>query len=75
MTNELIIKLLPVVKRSIVCEKLVFVETKKFDLPGLRKSLFVTFAARNGLTGWANKVTYSVHDGQIDYTLWPDILK
>lgn len=68
MTNELINQLLPVVKKSIVCDKLVFHETKKYNNAG--KSLYAIFAAPNHKTAKASKVVYCFNTGTIEFTVW-----
>jgi len=75
MTEQLIAKLLPEVQKHIVCDKMYFVETKKFNNTGLPKSLYVILAAVNINTGLTQKVTYGVHDRYIDFTLHPARIK
>jgi len=75
MKNELITRLLPEVQKIIICDKLTFVESKKYNIEGLNKSLYLIFAAYNSNNMQSQAVIYSVADKIITFRVHPTMLR
>ncbi len=69
-TQQIIEKITPTVRKYIIYDKLVFIESDKFVLDDFPKTLYLTFGATIiGDSGLMQRVIYEVGSGTVEFSL------